>query len=87
MNEERVHENKPVKEEEFIEGTNESYHPTKTPSTAEHNSVKGNISFESHAKNLLNENITNFDSPKNNARNRELEELRQPKKTANELRF
>jgi hypothetical protein len=49
--------------------------------------VKGNISFESHAKNLLNENITNFDSPKNNARNRELEELRQPKKTANELRF
>lgn len=53
--------------DEFVENTNESYnHPTKTPSTAENNSVKGHISFESHSKNLLNENITNFESPKNN---------------------
>jgi hypothetical protein len=36
--------------------------PTKTPSTAEHGSIRNNISFESHSNNLntMNANITNF---------------------------
>ena len=36
--------------------------PTKTPSTAENQSVKGHVSFESHSNNLntLGANVTSF---------------------------
>ena len=65
------------REEEVIEGdeglmNDINFHPTKTPSTAEHGSVKGHVSFESHSNNLntldANAEVTNFDATEENNR-------------------
>jgi len=40
-------------EEAMLNDSMGNFQPTKTPSTAEHGSMKGHVSFESHANNLI----------------------------------
>lgn len=68
-------------EEGVFNDSMNNLNPTKTPSTAEHGSVKGHVSFESHSNNLntlgANE-ITNFEQNMGSGNNEE--NLRQPAK-------
>jgi hypothetical protein len=52
-------EQKRREEEAIFNDSMNNFNPTKTPSTAEHGSVKGHVSFESHSNNLntLNANV------------------------------